>query len=267
MAQTGLFIEHHGPPSSPTVVLVHGAPDRSSGFRGVLPYLADHHVVTYDRRGYGHSLDLPQAESMMDHANDLLAVLDDCQDPPVVVAHSFGSNPTMLAASLRPGAMAAIGLWEPPTPWVEWWPEDVYASIVKIATSSTPADDIEVMYRGLLGRQVWDNLPPEVQHKRRAEGTAFQRDMASELDPPFDFDDVRTPALVGYGTETVLHHSEGAIRLVENLPRARLYEISGAGHFAPRTHPEAFAAFTEVVVSMAEPTPIGVLSADIDVLP
>jgi pimeloyl-ACP methyl ester carboxylesterase len=267
MEQTGLYIDHQGPRSSPTVVLVHGAPDRSSGLRGVLPYLANHHVVIYDRRGYGRSLHLPQAESMMDHANDLLGILEDCQDPPVVVAHSFGSNPTMLAPSVRPGAFAAIGLWEPPTPWVEWWPQDVYASIVKIATSNTPGDDIEVMYRGLLGDQVWGNLTPEVQANRRAEGTAFKRDMASELDAPFSFQDVGVPALVGYGTDTVTHHSEGAIWLVENLPNAKLYTIPGAGHFAPRTHPKEFSAFIRAVSLMAESAPIGALAADVDVVP
>jgi pimeloyl-ACP methyl ester carboxylesterase len=222
----------------------------------VLPYLTDHHVVIYDRRGYGRSLHLPQAESMMDHANDLLAILGDFQDPPLVIAHSFGSNPTMLAASVRPSAFAAIGLWEPPTPWVKWWPEDVYASIVKIATSSAPADDIEVMYRGLLGDQVWENLTPDVQAQRRAEGTAFQRDMGSELDAPFSFHDVRVPALVGYGTDTVAHHSEGAILLVDNLPSATLYEIPGTGHFAPRTHPKEFAAFIRAVSQMAESAPV-----------
>jgi len=257
MEQTALHIEHRGPRSSPTVVLVHGAPDRSSGLRSVLPYLANHHVVIYDRRGYGQSLHLRQAESMLDHANDLLGIVEDCEGPPIVVAHSFGSNPTMLAATLRPSAFAAIGLWEPPTPWVTWWPEEVYAATHRIATSDTPADVIEDMYRGLLGDQVWDSLRPDVQAKRRAEGMAFQIDMASELDAPFNFEDVCVPALVGYGTNTVMHHSEGAVRLVDDLPDAALYKIPGAGHFAPRTHPEEFAGFIGAVFSMAEPSPRG----------
>jgi pimeloyl-ACP methyl ester carboxylesterase len=204
---------------------------------------------------------------MTDHANDLLAILDNFRVPPVVVAHSFGSNPTMLAASFRPSAFAAIGLWEPPLPWVKWWPEDMHAYISEIATSNEPADDIEVMYRRLLGDHVWDGLSPEVQAERRAEGAAFQIDMASELDAPFDFHDVLVPALVGYGTDTVAHHSEGAHWLVKRLPNARLYGIPGAGHFAPRTHPGEFAAFIGAVISLAESAPSGMPSADIDVLP
>jgi pimeloyl-ACP methyl ester carboxylesterase len=251
MQRSSIYIDHQGTRTAPALVLVHGAPDRSSGFRGVLPYLASRHVVTYDRRGYGRSLHAAAAGSMMDHANDLLAILDECHVPPIVVAHSFGSNPSMLAASVRPSAFAAIGLWEPPIPWVEWWPEEMRAYITEIATSNEPADEIEVMYRKLLGDQVWDDLSPEVQAARRAEGAAFQIDMASELDAPFEFQNVPVPALVGYGTDTVAHHSEGAIWLVKRLPDARLYQIPGAGHFAPRTHPEEFAKFIDAAVSMA----------------
>jgi pimeloyl-ACP methyl ester carboxylesterase len=192
---------------------------------------------------------------MVDHANDLLAVLDDLVDgeqtPLVVVAHSFGSNLTMLAATLRPSAFAAIGLWEPPLPWVEWWPERTKAYNRTVATSNDPAEDIEAMYRSLLGDRAWHQLPPGMQAQRRAEGAAFQVDMASELNAPFNFEDVLVPALVGCGTATSVEHREGARWLVERLPNARLHVSPGAGHFAPRSHPMEFAAFTTEVATLA----------------
>lgn len=52
------------------------------------------------------------------------------------------------------------------------------------------------MYRSLLGDQAWEQLPPAKQAQRRAEGAAFQVDMASELKAPFNFADVLVPALV-----------------------------------------------------------------------
>jgi pimeloyl-ACP methyl ester carboxylesterase len=249
----GVYVERHGPQSTPALVLVHGAPDRSTSFRNVLSYLGDRLTVVYDRRGYGRSLNTtPPARMMSDHANDLLKIVEGCQVPPVVVAHSFGSNLTMLAASLRPSAFAVIGLWEPPLPWVDWWPERTKAYNASVAASNDPADDIEAMYRWLLGDQAWDQLVPEVQSQRRAEGAAFQVDMASELDAPFNFQEVLVPTLVGYGTATSAEHSEGARWLVERLPEARLYASSGAGHFAPRTHPKEFAAFMRATAAMAE---------------
>jgi pimeloyl-ACP methyl ester carboxylesterase len=58
------------------------------------------------------------------------------------------------------------------------------------------------------------------------------------------------PALVGYGTATSAPHLKRGRWLVERLPAARLQEVRGAGHFAPRTHPEEFGAFTRATASM-----------------
>ena len=200
-------------------------------------------MVVYDRRGYGRSLHAAPARGMHDHAQDLLSLAESCSTPPVVVAHSFGSNPTMLAATLRPGAFAALGLWEPPLPWVEWWSETTKAYNARIALSDAPADDIEEMYRRLLGTDAWARLSDEVRVQRRAEGPAFQTDMASEIAAPFAFPDVAVPALVGSGTETSPEHAHGARWLAEHLPDARCQLVPGTGHFAPRTHPRAFADF------------------------
>jgi pimeloyl-ACP methyl ester carboxylesterase len=79
---------------------------------------------------------------------------------------------------------------------------------------------------------------------------AFQVDMASVLQAPFEFRDVEVPALVGYGTATSAAHREGARWLAGRLPMARLHEIRGVGHFAPRTHPEEFAAFMSTAAAM-----------------
>jgi pimeloyl-ACP methyl ester carboxylesterase len=242
-----IYVERHGDENGPTLVLVHGAPDRSTGFRDLLTYLGDRHVIVYDRRGYGRSADAPQAIAMIDHANDLLAIVETCDVPPVVIAHSFGSNLTMLAATLRPPAFAAMGLWEPPLLWVDWWPEKTKAYNTAIASSADPAAEIEAMYRSLLGDEAWDRLSPDAKERRRAEGVAFQLDMASELNAPFNFEDVLVPTLVGYGTATSVEHGEGARWLVERLPKACLHVSPGAGHFAPRTHPKRFAEFVNAV--------------------
>jgi pimeloyl-ACP methyl ester carboxylesterase len=248
----GLYVERHGPSADPPIILVHGAPDRSATFRHVLGHLFDRDVTVYDRRGYGRSLRTTPARTMIDHARDLLDIADGCKGPPVVVAHSFGSNPTMLAATLRPDAFAAIGLWEPPLPWVAWWPERTKHYNANVASSDAPADDIEEMYRRLLGDDVWSRLPGEVRAGRRAEGPAFQADMASEINAPFDFQDVVVPSLVGYGTETSAEHAYGARWLAEILPNARTHRILGTGHFAPRTHPDDYAGFVLSVLPLVE---------------
>ena len=65
--------EHHfDRPELPLVVLVHGAMDRSRSFRRVVDLLSDLRVVTYDRRGYGDSIDAAPASGLQDHTTDLL---------------------------------------------------------------------------------------------------------------------------------------------------------------------------------------------------
>ena len=231
-----LFVMEYGPVTGPPIILVHGAPDRSGVFRQVLARLQDHHVIVYDRRGYGRSVRLPTARTMVEHAEDLLRLAERCSEPPTVIAHSFGSNPTMLAASLWPDAFRVLGLWEPPMPWVDWWSQTTKAYNAAVAASDDPGREIEEMYRRLLGDEAWAALPAERQAQRRAEGPAFQADMASELDTPFVFGDVTTPAVVGYGTETSEEHNYGARWSADMLPTARSEEFVGTDtSHRPRT--------------------------------
>jgi pimeloyl-ACP methyl ester carboxylesterase len=244
-----LFVEVHGPGAGPPVILVHGAPDRSSSFRAVLAHLADRRVVVYDRRGYGRSVDAPPATSMGDHAADLLAIIDELDEPAVVVGHSFGSNPTMLAVTMRPGAFAAVGLWEPPLPWTDLWPASAKALLDSVASADDPATAMERMYRERLDAAAWDRLPADAKARRRAEGAAFQVDMRSERTEPYRASEVSAPAVVGYGTETSPAHLAGAGWLAERLPDATTRRVDGAGHFAHRTHPGDYADFVRAAIA------------------
>jgi pimeloyl-ACP methyl ester carboxylesterase len=244
----GLDFEVVGSGPTPTVVLVHGAPDRASTFKSVLPHLGAQPVALYDRRGYGRSVGWTPPTSMADHAEDLIALIQQVERPCVAVAHSFGSNPTMLAATRRPDLFAAIGLWEPPIVWVDWWPQSTKDYHAKVAASDDPARSVESMYRRILGRRAWDALPTELREQRRAEGPAFRLDMASALVTPFAFEDVTVPAVVGYGRATTPEHIYGAAWLAEHLPDAQLHPVADAGHFANRTHPAEFARFVEAAV-------------------
>ena len=247
MAPDGLSLEVLNPEAPLSVVLVHGAPDRGTTFRPLLPYLGGFRVVVYDRRGYGRSLTAKPPETMADHANDLLSIVADQPTPCVVVGHSFGSNPSMLAASLQPGAVAALGVWEPPLPWVDWWPnQEYYAGVVAAEDSGAVVVDLA---RRILGDQLWDSLDDDARELRRAEGPAFRTDIASQLTPPFEFSDVTVPTVVAYGTETMEDRKKGAPWLVERLRDASMFVVEGAGHWGHRTHPAQFAGFVRAVVA------------------
>ena len=247
----GIHVEAHGPDTGTPLVLVHGAPDRSTSFRPLLAELVDRRVVVYDRRGYGRSLGAEPPTAMVDHAHDLLGVIEQAGAPAVVVAHSFGSNPSLLAATLRPEAFAALGVWEPPMVWIEQWPQFTKDYNARVAAADDPAATVEHFCRRVLGDAVWEAQSDEGRERCWAEGVAFQVDMGSALTAPFACDDVRVPVLVGYGTETFAFHDGGAIWLSETLSDARLHVIEGAGHFAPRSHPAEYADFVRATAALA----------------
>lgn len=258
MEVTDLHVVVEGPADAPPLVVVHGAPDRSAAFRRALAELdgTDLRIVRYDRRGYGRSVRARPARSMADHADDLLGVIDTVGGSAVVVAHSFGSNPAMLAAVTRPGAFRALGVWEPPMVWLEWWPRQTKDYDAEVAAAPDPAQMAEDFNRRVLGDHVWEALDPGKQQQRRAEGPAFVADMGSLASAPFDEGDLVVPMVVGYGTETSPEHVEGARRLAAAVGDGSLHPIEGAGHFANQSHPRDFAGFMVATLTRAE-IPVG----------
>ncbi|MFE9245308.1 SDR family oxidoreductase [Nocardiopsis sp. NPDC006938] len=93
-----------GDPGRPTLVLVHGYPDNAAVWDALAADLAvDHHVVTYDVRGAGHST-APDERSgyLLDQlADDLRSVTDAVSpDRPVhLVGHDWGSIQTWHAVT------------------------------------------------------------------------------------------------------------------------------------------------------------------------
>jgi pimeloyl-ACP methyl ester carboxylesterase len=241
-----------GPETATTVTLVHGSPDRAGTFRALVDHLPALRVVRYDRRGYGRSLEAePPATTMLDHALDLIDVLERNDPPCVVVAHSFGSNPAMLASTLRPELFRSLGVWEPPTVWVDWWPQDTKDYDAAVAATADPEGTIEEIYRRFLGNRTWDALAPEVQERRRREGLAFKHDMGTLSATPFAFADVTVPTIVGYGMDTSDEHVRGAIWLADEIGDGEVLAFPGVGHFGHRTHPGDFARFVHAAVARA----------------
>ena len=240
MVPDGLHVVDRTGSADTPVILVHGAPDRSRNFAAVVELLDDLPLVTYDRRGYGRSVAAtPPARNFADHAEDLIAILDGRRS--VVVAQSVGCNVAMTAATMAPSLFGALGLWEPPTAWCDWWPvPDLRESVRHFVAATDTALLGETFNRNILGDDRWDALSERTKDMLRREGAAFQVDMAAELTAPFQFGDITCPVVIGAGTATTSGHLEGARRLAHIL-NADLFEVEGAGHFAPTSNPGAWA--------------------------
>jgi pimeloyl-ACP methyl ester carboxylesterase len=247
-------VDHPGAPADaalPSVVLVHGSLDRGATFARTVRRLSDLHVVTYDRRGYHHSRSMSVARSLTEHVADLVAVVGD--GPAVVVGHSYGGDVALGAALESPAAVRAVGVYEPPLPWLEWWPRRTASSI----TNEDPAAFAEGFFRRVVGDAGWDRLSDQSRAARQADGPALVAELADlrQHQAPFDLGALDVPLVLGRGGASVWHHRRAIDALVELVPGSEIIEIPGSAHGAPLSHPDAFAAFVRRVVERASDRP------------
>jgi pimeloyl-ACP methyl ester carboxylesterase len=243
-------VDHHDAPATdptPMVVLVHGSLDRGATFARVVRRLGDLHVVTYDRRGYNRSRSMRVARSLDEHITDLVSVVGD--RPAVVVGHSYGGDVAIGAAIAAPDVIRAVGAYEPPLPWLAWWPRRSASSIA----NEDPAEFAEGFFRRVVGDAGWDRLTDQARADRQADGPALVAELADlrGRGAPFDLADLRVPLVLGRGSASVWHHRRAIDALVELVPDSEVIEVPGSAHGAHLSHPDAFAAFVRRVVERA----------------
>ena len=241
----------------PLVVLVHGSMDRSAGMARAASRLPGHHVVRYDRRGYGRSVAVGPPAGVDGHVDDLIGVIadhagDDARA--VVVGHSYGGVVALAAACRRPDVVVAVGAFEPPLPWLPWWPTTT-AGAAAVASAGEgggdPGDAADAFLRRMLGDERWEALPESTRRDRRREGPALLAEMASLREAaPFDLDDVPVAVVAGCGTRSGAHQRRAAELLADRTGGSAVV-VDGADHGAHLSHPDAFADLARAVVALA----------------
>lgn len=231
--------------AAPTVLLVHGAMDRAANFERVRRHLVDLPVVSYDRRGYAGSIDMVAGDRVSRHVGDLLAVLAECSsEPAIVIGHSFGGLVALGAAAHAPERVAAVGAYEPPMPWTDWW-----GNLTSFTSADTAAEEF---FERMIGAEVWTSLPDQSRRLRQAEGPALMADYAAAahgLD--FELSDVLSPVAAAHGSATLARFARSAATIAESAHDATLAVIDGAGHGAHMSHPGAFAAWIRSTAALA----------------
>ena len=233
----------------PVVVLVHGSLDRGTSFARVVRRLPDLHVVTYDRRGYNRSRPAAApARSLEDHIADLVTIVDG--RPSVLVGHSYGGDVALGAAVALPGVVGAVGVYEPPLPWADWWPRRTGSD----APVEDPGAFAESFFRRVVNDDAWDRLPEGARAERRADGPALLTELFDirRQESPIDFARLTVPVVLGRGGRSIPHHRRAIDALVEILPTGEVVEFPDATHGAHLSHPDAFAAFVRRVVELAK---------------
>lgn len=231
----------------PTVVIVHGAMDRAASFGRVARQLQDLHLIRYDRRGYGRSVDAGVG-TLRDHVDDLFAVL--AGRTATVFGHSMGGVIALVAATEAPDQVRSVLAYESPEPWASWWPSPADQPALE------PADEAEQFMRRAIGDHYWNRLPARTRTDRRAEGAALQADLASLRGAaPFEYAEVTVPVLAASGSETSWWHAKATQDLAESVPQGEHTVVAGAGHAVHLSHPTATVHLVRRAVERANGVP------------
>ncbi|MEJ1969366.1 MAG: alpha/beta hydrolase [Rhizomicrobium sp.] len=109
-----------GDRSRPGLLLVHGNAAHAHWWDFIAPFLArDYHVAAMDLSGMGDSDWRPEGYAMETFAREQIAVCEDAgmfrlDEPPVIVAHSFGGFVTMLTGGLYGDRLAGVVIVDSP---------------------------------------------------------------------------------------------------------------------------------------------------------
>jgi pimeloyl-ACP methyl ester carboxylesterase len=249
-----LWSEEAGDRDAPLLALVHGSLDRSAGLLKLSRRLDDRfRVLRYDRRGYGRSTPHDGPFGVTDQVADLVTLLDG--RPAVVFGHSYGGNVALGLADRHPDLVVAVGVYEAPLPWLDWWPRDT-AGGQAAGSDGDPADAAEWFMRRMVGDEKWLRLPARTRASRRAEGVTMVSELAGiRHDVPWDPARIGVPAVAMHGSEGREHHQRSAAHLGATLADCPVVAIEGARHFGPNSHPDAVAAALTELVSRTASRP------------
>ena len=237
--------------AGPPVILVHGSASTRGQWRAaVLDLVPRFRVLAPDLHGYGATPLPPSLASLaFDDEVELVDALADLVGEDVhLVGHSYGGAICLRAASLRPERVASLVLIEPTAfHLLRLLGEDAaWREIEAVATrhiALVDAGDLAACADHFLGYwiglEAWRATPPDL----RARITQTMPKIAQEWRMVFAATDryesvaaASIPTLLVRGTATTLAARSVVELLRDQLPRAWLLEIEGAGHMSPITH-------------------------------
>jgi len=258
----------HG--QGPQLVFVHGIlGDGDTEWRALLPHVADRNTChLLSTRGRGLSDDHPD-HSRHRLVDDIVTYIDSLEEPIGLVGYSSGGG-MAIAAAAQTDAVRAIALYEPAlTALLDEQQQTAFRNtLVRVGELAAEGDltaaahawagfvchdhELAAMedagYLEPTGRNI-PALLSDIQQGRQTGGI-------NAADPAV-LERLSAPTLVLHGPDTALPwFTTCAQHIVGHAPDARLFEIPGAGHGAPHTHPEELGT---AIARFFEHAPTGVI--------
>lgn len=229
----------------PEIIVIHGMLDRAATFVATQRLLDPMAVTLYDRRGYGRSQGLAPKPDLSVHVADALRVARDRRV--VLIGHSFGGLVALATAVAAPEQVRAVGVYEPPMPWLDGWPDTMRRAIAE------PGRAVEQFFGSMVGTDAWERLPERFRDARRAEEPALIADVETvEGGVSFDLADVLSPVAAAHGSATSAHYKVAARAVADQIYGTDLHVIEGAAHGVHLSHASAFAGWIRTVAELGE---------------
>jgi pimeloyl-ACP methyl ester carboxylesterase len=253
-----------GDPKRPVdLIFSHANGFNAATYRSLLsPLSASLRIWAPDLRGHGGS-DLPvfarPKSSWLDHRDDILALIEAIDGPPVVLAgHSMGGTASLLAAAERPDRVSSLVLFDP----VIWRRAAVFAfnlpfahrlmkdiPIARATRRRRPVfDSREQAMAAYRGRGAFKGWPDRVLADYLSEGLVETPDgLTLTATPVWEAANYAAQAhdpwraLRRYpGSIHILKAEHGALTHVpvapRGLPNVTVEVVAGGGHLFPMTH-------------------------------
>jgi 3-oxoadipate enol-lactonase len=236
------------------VVLIH-AGVCAEFFRPLVDPLAAHHtVLRYHRAGYAGSDRVEGALGFADQAAHCRAVMRHTGiERAHVVGHSSSASMALQLALDAPEAVRSLVLMDAarpavPSPVQQQFVQTVAAPALERYTAGDIVTAVDTWMRGVCGpgyREALERvLPGAVRQAVADAGTFFGQELPAVMGwtfGPKEAVQVRQPALVVTGAESIATFHERGRLLLEWLPNAEAYELPGATHLLQVENPDALA--------------------------
>jgi 2-(acetamidomethylene)succinate hydrolase len=252
----GIEVEHR-PGRGPAIVLVHGNSSSRAVWRPLMDHLGDREVLAMDLRGHGASAWVrPPDYSTAGYADDIARAVERLAGHGfVLVGHSNGAlAAAYYAANLEPKPKALVYIdISPSVPesQVSYFRQRaanvdrVWTSLEKLTATMSAADPTVPTHAWLAYLSEFAE-PVEGGMRQMLDPMTFGAWAPADV-----WQDLRSLAMPLYlvrGATSRVLSPEVADQMRARLPRARFYQIDGAGHFLMLAKPRHLAAVIEEVV-------------------
>ena len=240
----GTEVGWHRSGSGDPAVLLHGTSADGADWGLAGPHLARQlTLLSVDRRGRGRS-GAGEPYDFDRETEDLAAVVGTLDEPPHVIAHSYGAV-IALAAAATGLQLRSLVLYEPPSKMVDHIDVSLIAEECERALAAGDREQVLRIFFRVVGEDAAVDMlkaTPRVfaRFLANAHTTPMELGVGATRFSGIDVSCITVPTLLLLGTESAELFADSVAALHASVPRSEVATFRGQGHLGHALAPEAF---------------------------